>query len=380
MAGKPKLMISYSHADKAEAERIRSLLETSFEILIDERYFKLSHSTKPEMKRMVGDADVVLVLLSPDSVASDAVRFEVRCALKRESDEQRKLLFAGMIRHCKPMVEWDNSRLYARLHSKFDAEFKKLKTSLVRAAAKALPKATAIPDSNGLYELARALLHRSGFKWRGEIEMIGRHRPHQDNPLTATVMNLDDVKHFRAFIATYDRWTMFFYFPRAAVSGSSERLFAFERMTTRMQIGTRFGAYLNDVASHRVERIEETESMIRAFRRFPNLIDVVLSPYSGGSTYAKRFDVKALSWPGNRAVLFYREDETGAGYATLPLLVAPKIETEQNLTDAMRMLKAALRTELHVHRAKAQRWDFFRPRPLRKRKRQARARGSSSAH
>jgi hypothetical protein len=81
MATKPKLMIGHCHANKARAQEIRGLLDDAFDILIDENYFEFSRSTKPEMKRMVTDAHVVLALLSPDSVKSAAVRYEVRCEL-----------------------------------------------------------------------------------------------------------------------------------------------------------------------------------------------------------------------------------------------------------------------------------------------------------
>jgi hypothetical protein len=112
-------MISYGHANKTKAQEISGLLEAEFEILIDENYVELSRSTKPEMKRMVGEADVVLALLSPASVKSSAVRHGVHCSIKRESEEQRTILFAGMIESTKPMPEWDSARLYANLHSNF---------------------------------------------------------------------------------------------------------------------------------------------------------------------------------------------------------------------------------------------------------------------
>ena len=107
---------------------------------------------------MVRDADVVLVLLSSDSVKSSAVRYEVSCALARESEERRTILFVAMIEPCKPMPEWDSTRLYANLHTSFARQFPKLKRSLLIAAGKALPRATAIPDSQALVQMLRTLL------------------------------------------------------------------------------------------------------------------------------------------------------------------------------------------------------------------------------
>lgn len=244
MAAKPKLMISYCHANKTKAQEIRGQLEAQFEILIDENYFELSRSTKPEMKRMVGDADVVLVLLSPDSVKSGAVRYEVSCVLVRESEEQRTILFAGMIEPCKPMPEWDSTRLYANLHTGFDKQFPKLKRSLLKAAGKALPRATAIPDSEALIELLKHSLASMGFNVRGEVEMISRRSDLPDNPLSATMFNLDGVKHFSVFVATWLTWSCFFYVPKQAIAGRGERTFAHERFGVRSQIGARLGGYL----------------------------------------------------------------------------------------------------------------------------------------
>jgi TIR domain len=355
---KPKLMISYCHADKGDAQRIKGLLDSSFEVLIDENYFELSRSTKPEMKRMVGDADVVLVLLSPASVASNAVRFEVSCALAREKDEQRKVLFAGMIESCKPMPEWDGARLWANLHSSFPTEFRKLKRSLLSASARALPKATMIPDSQGLYQLAKDSIKRSGFSLRGDIELITRGARLSDNPLTASVLNVDGIRNFRACIATYDRWSVFFYFPKAAVRGRAERLFSLERTSVRGQIGARLGGYLAHVDDP-VKESPEIHALIKLFRRYPKQIDVLFSPYPVGLTYPKAFDVNVLSWAGSNAVLLYKLCETNAGYATLPLFVAARLQSLPLLTDAMRALKAALRTELNLHGVAAQKWSFL---------------------
>ncbi|WP_035357739.1 toll/interleukin-1 receptor domain-containing protein [Edaphobacter aggregans] len=257
MADKPKLMISYCHANKAEAQKIRTLLDVSFQILMDQDYFELSKSTKPEMKRMVGDADVVLVLLSQASVVSKAVRYEVTCALARESTEQRKILFAGMIDPCTPMPEWDSTRLYANLCSNFDKEFSKLKRSLQVASAKALPKATAILDSRALGQLAKASVERTGFKVHGEVELIARNKELPDNPLSTRIPNIDGLRRFSVFIATLGTWTCFFYMPNQPMVGRLERTFAIERWTIRTLLAARLGGYL---AHRKVPFCAERES------------------------------------------------------------------------------------------------------------------------
>lgn len=358
MAGKPKLMISYCHADKTEATRIRNLLNAAFEILIDEDYFQLSRSTKPEMKRMVGDADLVLVLLSPDSVKSSAVRYEVSCALAREAEEQRTILFAGMIDRCKPMPEWDATRLYANLHSNFAKDLPKLKRSLAAAARKALPRATAIPDSQALDHLARASLTGAGFKMRGDVEMLSRTAELPDNPFSARLLNLDNVRHFSVFLATFGTWTCFFYVPKHALVGKSERLFAFERSGVRSSIAARLHGYLSQAKRSRAKSPQE-ETLIRLFRRFPRQIDVILSPYSVATSYVKAFDVKILSWPGTKVALFYQTDSPYAGVAILPILVAPGITNREKLSDAVRALQSALRVELRAHHATEEKWSFL---------------------
>ena len=226
MNRKSKLMISYCHANEAEAQKIADMLKGSFEILIDENYFRLSRSTQPEMKRMVGDADVVLVLLSPASVASNPVRYEVKCALARELDEQRKIVFAAMIEHCAPMPEWDSTRLYARLHSDFQREFARLKRSLLAAAAKALPRATTIPDSDTLIQLAKESITASRFNIIGDVDIRPYDADRSDDFFSLNLLNIDRISYFSAFIATCGTWTcFFFYIPRVAILGKmKERL------------------------------------------------------------------------------------------------------------------------------------------------------------
>ena len=102
----PFQQVQTKHADKPLAEAIEAGLAARSNILMDRNHFELSRSTQPEMMLMVGDADVVLVLLSPDSVVSEALRFEVTSAFARERYEQRKALFAAMICQSRPMPEW----------------------------------------------------------------------------------------------------------------------------------------------------------------------------------------------------------------------------------------------------------------------------------
>jgi hypothetical protein len=357
MPRKPKLMISYCHVNKSEARRLHERLDSSFEILIDENYFELSRSTKPEMKRMVGDADVVLVLLSPVSVASKAVRYEVKCALERESEEQRKILFAAMIEACEPMPEWDSRRLYANLHSAFSTEFTKLKRNLSSAARKALPRATAVPDSESLIDLARISTKSAGFEIRGDVEINSRGTDLPDNPLSARLLNVDGHRFFSTFIATFGKWTCFFYIPKQAIAGKTERLFAFERFSLRSQVAARFGGYLAN--GHRRPNLPEIEGYIKLFRRFPKQIDVIVSPYSVANSYIKKFDVKMLSWAGTKAALFYKTNPQYAGVASLPVFIAPAITNQEMLADALRALKSALRLELKSHGAAEERWGFL---------------------
>ncbi len=289
MASKSKLMISYSHSDRKEADSIRDQLSEKFEILIDQDYFALSSSTRPEMKRMVDDADVVLVLMSPDSVSSTAVRFEVQCALNRESDEKRKVLFAAMIRRCSPMPEWDGDRLWANLHSDYATEFRKLKRNLIVACKKAVPKATHVPNSDALYKLALTAIPTSGFVLKGEIELVRRGDELPDNPLSASMLNVDGYRYFSACVATYLDWTMLLYFPRTTPNGGfKDSLFSYERFGTRQQISARLEGYisrLHEGASHS----EPEDFLIKAFRRSPKIMDVVLSPYVVRPSYFSPF-------------------------------------------------------------------------------------------
>jgi hypothetical protein len=355
-------MISYCHANKAQAQEIRSLLDASFDILIDEDYFQLSKSTHPEMKRMVGDADVVLLLLSPASVASKAVRFEVRCALARESQEQRRIIFAGMVEKCAPMPEWDSTRLYANLHLNFSKGFAKLKRSLLAGAAKALPKATSIPDSDALAQLVKEMIAKSGFKIAGDVDAKPYGSDASDNYLSVGLLNIDRVTNFSAFIATLGTWTCFFYIPKMALVGKNERAFAINRSSIRSQIGVSLAGYLAHAESRHLH-IEQAEGLIKLFRRFPRQIDVIISSHQVGTAHLRAIDVRTLTWSGTKASAYFKSDSPYAGNAVLPIFFAPRVTNHEMLSDALRALRSALLVELRSHAAVEGRWIFLGSEP-----------------
>ena len=356
---RPKLMVSYCHLDKDQAEEIATRLSAHFDILIDKNYFELSRSTRPEMKRMVGDADVVLVLLTPDSVGSDAVRFEVSCALAREQIELRKVLFGAMIRKCSSMPEWPDERLWANLHSDYKSEYRKLIRSLIGASKKALPKATAAFDSCELHDLAVDLISQSGFTLRERIQVLGYSDELPDNALAAQVLNTDNYCYFSSVVATYLGWTILLYFPQIALNGRWESRFAHDRFAIRVQIDSRLGGYTSYKIEHpRGKKEPKLEELIQVFKRNPKVIDVVLSPHSIGRKFASSGNLQSLTWQSSKAALFFHSQHSSVGPTSLPVFIAPLVRNASDLKDSIRCLKAALRIELNRRSNTPSKWHF----------------------
>ena len=330
---------------------------------MDREYFDLSETTRSEMKRMVGDADVVLMLLSPAAIASDGVRFEMQCALTREQGELRKILFAAKLRRCSPMRGWPADRLWANLHSEYNSEFRKLERSLLAASRKALPKPVQIQNSDGLYQVAIDTISASGFLFRGNIELLRRADEASDNPLAVHVVNVDGARNYSAFIATYNGWTIMFYIPAVTTTGRlREDLFSHERFGTRAQIGARLGSYL----SHRREHPEAPkehapEELAKIFKRNKKVIDVILSPHSVGRGFSQRYDLQVLRWPSTRAALFYHPRHDAVGPMSLPVFIAPFLGKSENVVDALRCLKSVLRMGTIRAPGELGRWKFLMP-------------------
>jgi hypothetical protein len=360
---KPRLMISYCHADKRQAEDVAKKFSSKFEVLIDRRNFVLSRSTRPEMERLVGEADLVLVLLSPDSVVSKGVLFELRCALQREKDELRKVLFAAMIRKCKPMLEWPSERLYANLHSDASSEFRKLMGSMTNASKRALPKAKATWNSDQLREAALASMSECGFVVRQNIKVLRRLDEHEDDTLSAKMVTLDNIRYYSAYLVTYLEWALFFYFPQIALNGRRESMFAHDRFGTRSQVDARLGGYIMYSKQDRNAKKEPMlHDVIRVVKRHKKVVDVILSPHSIGRRFAQTGDVQTLSWPKVKGVMFFHRQHPYVAATALPLFSAPSLGNLQDLRGAIRCLKAALRVELAQNGATSSTWHFLEPR------------------
>src|SRR5262245_49636189 len=78
---KAKVFISYSRKDMAFADRLESALKArGFEPLIDRTEIYAFEEWWQRIETLIGSADTVVFVLSPDSVASEVARKAVACA------------------------------------------------------------------------------------------------------------------------------------------------------------------------------------------------------------------------------------------------------------------------------------------------------------
>ena len=178
-------MISYSHRDAVHMEQIkRGLKDAGFEVLVDQDQFSLSYSTTPEMNRLVDAANLLLVLVSPDSVGSKPVQHELRRGLKREHVEHRKIVFAAKVRPCsRVIVGWPEDRLWASLCSHYAKSFKRLVRNLHNAAESVLPLAHTSPTGAELAARTETLLEADRMRIHGRVVFFSRFGPRsEDDP------------------------------------------------------------------------------------------------------------------------------------------------------------------------------------------------------
>lgn len=367
---KPSVMISYSHRDLTHMQAIKQgLTKAGFDVLVDEDQFSLSYSTTPEMNRLVDTADLLLVLLSPDSVASKPVQHEVARGLRREIVEQRKVVFAAKVRPCARLIRgWPEDRLYINLCSNSKTLFERLVRNLRRAAKAVVPLAETLPTAADLADFAETLLERSGMRMLGRVGFFSRFGPTvNDDPARRIIALPISNAQFAgpAFFCTYRGWTLFWHFPKSplvfrAYYDLTEVLFA------KCLVAARIGGYL---ANHKISD-PQMEELARMARRHPRVMDVVVSPYPIPQTHYARHNLALLKWPREQPFLVYHRTHAYSPWHSLPTFFAPKTQTVGDLHTVFRFLKAVIRVEVPRLQVPAERWMFMDDtlRKLRKRK------------
>lgn len=360
----PTVMISYSHRDTVHMERIkRELREAGFQVLVDQDQFSLSYSTTPEMNRLVDTANLLLILMSPDSIASKAVRHEVKRGLKREYVEHRKIVFAAMVRPCSHRIAgWPKDRLWCCLYSDYDKSFRKLVRNLHFSAKSVVPLAQALPTCADLATTMEGLLIKDGIRVPRKLEFFSRFGPKfEDDPARGAIAL--PITYDRlvgpAFISTYRDWMLFWHFPKVALTSRTLLCFSEALFVARALLDARIGGYM-----HRPDRkVREpwTEDLVRLARRHRRLMDVVVSPHPISPTNYIRENLALLKWQRLKPFLIYHKTEIYSHWHSLPVFFVPRSQTIADLHTALRFLKAVIRVEVPRLRIPTAPWNFLEP-------------------
>gem|GEM_PF-4237616 len=364
-------MISYSHRDATQMKKIKlGLTKAGFEVLVDQDQFSLSFSTRPEMNRLVDVADLLLVLFSPDSVASDPVQHEVKRGLKREQVEHRKIVFAAKVRPCSRVIAgWPEDRLWISLYSNFKKTFERLIRNLRRAAESVVPLAQTPPTPEELATRTEMLLEAEGMRIHGRIGFYSRFgTPVEDDPtrrIIAIPTSFDQIVG-PAFFCTYRGWTLFWHFPRPPLAFRNLSYFS-EALMAKGLVGARIDGHSSGTRRKGCDRwIGELR---RLTKRHPRVMDVVVSPHAIAQAHYVRHNLALLKWPRQHAFLVYHRTQTYSPWHSLPTFFAPKTQTIGDLHTVLRLLKAVIQVEVPRLQIPAERWLFMDPslRKIRKR-------------
>jgi hypothetical protein len=124
--GRPHVFVSYSYADREVAQRIAERLRGSnLRVWFPEWELTAGDSIADRVREAINSSDVLLVLLSPSSVASKWVHLELNTFLAGEIDKRAITVVPALLADCEIPVELA-SRMYLDFRSDFEAGINKL--------------------------------------------------------------------------------------------------------------------------------------------------------------------------------------------------------------------------------------------------------------
>jgi biotin carboxyl carrier protein len=130
-----QLLISYSHRDAKAAQILKLALEKyRWQVWLDKHDLSFGDQTADRLFKEIARSDLVLVLITPNSLLSRWVRWEVECCLYIESASKvTKLIPILMDGDSMPVAL--SGRVYAdfRTTSQMNANFAKLIKQILRA-------------------------------------------------------------------------------------------------------------------------------------------------------------------------------------------------------------------------------------------------------
>jgi uncharacterized protein YjbI with pentapeptide repeats len=133
-----RLFISYSHSDEKFALKLCKNLRTEgFMVWLDRHELK-SGSLHGQVRAALAEQDVVIVILSANSIESDWVENELEIAREREKGERRDLICPIAIDDTWKNMETENRTLWRKLREKYIVDFSGWNTKLFNASLQKL--------------------------------------------------------------------------------------------------------------------------------------------------------------------------------------------------------------------------------------------------
>jgi hypothetical protein len=97
----PKVFISYSHKDKSFAQKLYAALSAEgIEVSIDDKDFQIGDSLPDKIGTAIDTSDFVIAILSSSSVKSNWVLTELKLAITKEVEKQKKSILPIKIQEC----------------------------------------------------------------------------------------------------------------------------------------------------------------------------------------------------------------------------------------------------------------------------------------
>ncbi|WP_136523558.1 toll/interleukin-1 receptor domain-containing protein [Geomonas ferrireducens] len=114
------LFISYSHTDKDFVDNLAmQLVARNVHVWLDRWEMHVGESIIDKVQQAITDASALLVVLSPDAVASEWCRKELNSGLIRELEERRIVILPVLFRDCDIPI-FLREKMYADFRTNFD--------------------------------------------------------------------------------------------------------------------------------------------------------------------------------------------------------------------------------------------------------------------
>ena len=137
-----KILLSYSHRDiKAALNIKRALEDRAFSVWMDEHEISFGDVIAGRLLTAIASCDYVLVIITPNSVRSSWVAWEIDCCILDEKARNQKKLLPVLVGGDEiPLKIADRRYADFRTHEQMKANFEKLTRELIRARPAFVPE------------------------------------------------------------------------------------------------------------------------------------------------------------------------------------------------------------------------------------------------